>query len=181
MHCGYTYEYWKDQGTGTLTLTPEGFNVDWGNINNLLGRKGRRPGTENLIVNYEANYQPNGNSYLCVYGWTRNPLVEYYIVDSWGDWRPPGGEGHVGTVTSDGGTYDIYRVSRSGANIDGNGSFSQYWSVRTQKKTSGIITVGTHFNAWKNSGMPMGSLYEVSVSVEGYQSSGKAEVKFSIQ
>jgi endo-1,4-beta-xylanase len=180
-HCNYTYEYWKDSGTGTLTLTPEGFSVEWSGINNLLGRKGRRPGSENLSVTYEANYQPNGNSYLCVYGWTTNPLVEYYIVDGWGNWRPPGGEGHVGSVSSDGGNYDIYRIPRSGPNIQGNGSFTQYWSVRTDKKTSGTITVGTHFNAWRANGMPLGSLYEVSMSVEGYQSSGKADVKFSMK
>jgi len=180
-HCNYTYEYWKDSGNGSLTLTPNGFNVDWSNINNLLGRKGIRPGSGNLVVNYEANYQPNGNSYLCIYGWTRNPLVEYYIVDSWGTWRPPGGQGHVGTLTSDGGTYDIYKVGRTGPSIDGNTSFTQYFSVRTAKKTSGVITIANHFNAWKNAGMPMGSFYEVSMTVEGYQSSGKAEVKFSMQ
>jgi endo-1,4-beta-xylanase len=181
-HCGYTYEYWKDSGTGTLNLTPDGFNVDWSNINNLLGRKGIRPGTDALVVTYEANYQPNGNSYLTVYGWTTNPLVEYYIVDSWGNWRPPGGEGSVGaTVMSDGGTYDLYKIPRNGANIQGNGAFTQYWSVRKEKKTSGAITVANHFNAWKSNGMPMGSLYEVSLSVEGYQSAGKAEVKFSIK
>lgn len=180
-NCGYTYEYWKDSGNGTLTLKPDGFSVDWSGVNDLLGRKGLRPGSANLVVNYEADYQPSGNSYLCIYGWTRNPLVEYYIVDSWGNWRPPGGQGHVGTVTSDGGTYDIYKISKTGPNIDGNGAFTQYWSVRTAKKTSGVITIGNHFTAWKNAGMSMGSFYEVSMTVEGYQSSGKADVKFSMQ
>jgi len=181
-HCGYTYEYWKDSGNGTLTLTPQGFDVEWSNINNLLGRKGVRPGSDSLVVTYEADYQPNGNSYLCVYGWTTNPLVEYYIVDSWGNWRPPGGEGRVGvTIMSDGGSYELYRIPRSGANIQGNGAFTQYWSVRTDKKVAGAITVKNHFDAWRNNGMPMGSLYEVSMNVEGYQSAGKASVKFSIR
>lgn len=180
-HCGFTYEYWKDSGNGTLTLKPDGFSVDWSSVNDLLGRKGQRPGSGNLVVKYSADYQPNGNSYLCVYGWTRNPLVEYYIVDSWGNWRPPGGQGHVGTVSSDDGTYDIYKIAKSGPNIDGNGAFTQYWSVRTAKKTSGTITVSNHINAWKSSGMPMGNFYEVSMTVEGYQSSGKADVKFSMQ
>lgn len=180
-HCNYTYEYWKDSGNGTLTLNKEGFSIQWSSVNDLLGRKGQRPGSANLAVTYQADYQPNGNSYLCIYGWTKNPLVEYYIVDSWGNWRPPGGQGRVGSVTSDGGTYDIYKIARNGPNIEGNGAFTQYWSVRTQKITNSTITVGNHFNAWKNAGMPMGSLYEVSMTVEGYQSSGKADVKFSMK
>ena len=34
--------------------------MDWNNINNLLGRKGLRPGSKNQIVTYDAVYQPNG-------------------------------------------------------------------------------------------------------------------------
>lgn len=181
-HCGYTYEYWKDTGSGSLVLKPDGFSVDWSNINNLLGRKGLRPGSRSNVVAYEANYQPNGNSYLCVYGWTRSPLVEYYIVESWGTWRPPGGEGFQGTVTCDGATYDLYRVQRiNQPSIDGITNFAQYFSVRQQKRTSGTITVGCHFDAWVSKGMTMGSLYEVSMTVEGYQSSGKADVKMSMR
>jgi endo-1,4-beta-xylanase len=181
-HCGYTYEYWKDQGTGCLTNTPTGFRVDWNNINNLLGRKGLRPGSKTQVVTYSADYQPNGNSYLCVYGWTKSPLVEYYIVDSWGSWRPPGGEGHMGTVTTDDGTYDIYRTQRvNQPSIEGTATFYQYWSVRTQKRTNGTITVANHFDAWQRVGMNMGSLYEVSMCVEGYQSSGKADVSVSMK
>lgn len=181
-HCGYTFEYWKDQGTGCQVNKANGFSVDWNNINNLLGRKGVRPGSRDNVVTYEADYQPSGNSYLCVYGWTRGPLVEYYIVDSWGTWRPPGGEGHMGTVTSDGGTYDIYRTQRvNQPSIDGTATFYQYWSVRREKRASGTITVGNHFDAWEDLGMDMGNLYEVSMTVEGYQSSGTADVTMSIR
>ncbi|KYF81485.1 glycosyl hydrolase, partial [Sorangium cellulosum] len=181
-HCGYTFEYWKDNGTGCLTNTADGFNVTWSNINNLLGRKGIRPGTKNTVVNYTADYRPNGNSYMGVYGWTKGPLIEYYIVDSWGSWRPPGGEGFMGTVTSDGGTYDIYRTQRvNQPSIEGNTTFYQYWSVRKDKRSSGTITVANHFDAWASKGMNLGSLYEVSMLVEGYQSSGSANVQFSMR
>ena len=174
---GYTYEYWKDQGTGCMDLGSGGtFSTEWNNINNLLARKGLRPGSMNQTVTYGANYQPNGNSYLCIYGWTTSPLVEYYIVDSWGTWRPPGGT-PKGTVTTDGGTYDIYETTRTQQpSIEGTQTFQQYWSVRTSKRTSGTISVGNHFAAWENVGMNMGNLYEVSFCVEGYQSSGTCDV-----
>jgi hypothetical protein len=174
----WTYEYWKDNGNGCMVLGSGGaFSCDWSNINNLLARKGLRPGTKDLKVTYTADYQPNGNSYLCVYGWTKSPLVEYYIVDSWGTWRPPGGEGFQGTVSADGATYDIYKTMRyNQPSIEGTQTFPQFWSVRQQKRTSGTITVGTHFNAWAGKGMTMGNLYEVSFCVEGYQSSGKANI-----
>ncbi len=175
---GYTYEYWKDSGSGCMELGSGGtFSVSWSNINNLLARKGIRPGSMNQTVTYGVNYQPNGNSYLCVYGWTTSPLVEYYIVDSWGSWRPPGASSK-GTVTSDGGTYDIYETTRVNApSIEGNNrTFQQYWSVRRSKRTSGTITCANHFNAWQSFGMNMGNLYEVSLTIEGYQSSGSANV-----
>src|SRR5690554_4639249 len=77
-HCGYTWEYWKDTGNGCMTNTSDGFSVNWSGINNLLGRKGLRPGSASHVVTYDADYQPNGNSYLCVYGWSQGPLAEYY-------------------------------------------------------------------------------------------------------
>lgn len=128
-------------------------------------------------MTYDVNYNPAGNSYLCVYGWTKNPLVEYYIVESWGTWRPPGATS-LGTITVDGGTYDVYRSSRVNAPcIEGIKTFEQYWSVRTEKRTSGTVSISEHFNAWESKGFPMGKLYEVSLCVEGYQSSGNADVR----
>ncbi|WP_437512548.1 glycoside hydrolase family 11 protein [Sorangium sp. So ce1099] len=181
-HCGLTYEYWKDRGEGCLVNTADGFSVEWRNINNLLGRKGVRPGGKNNVVTYEADYRPNGNSYLGVYGWTTSPLIEYYIIDSWGNWRPPGGEGFVGTVESDGGTYDIYKTQRvNQPSIEGTATFYQFWSVRKEKRTSGTITVANHFDAWGRQGLTLGTFYEVSLVVEGYQSNGSADVKVSIE
>jgi hypothetical protein len=175
---GYTYEFWKDNGgSGSMTLGSGGaFSVSWSGINNILARKGLRPGSKNQTVTYSASYNPSGNSYLCVYGWFTSPLVEYYIVDSWGSWRPPGASS-VGTVSSDGGTYDLYRTQRvNQPSIQGTATFYQYWSVRTSKRTSGTITVANHFNAWQSRGWTVGSMYEVSLTVEGYQSSGNANV-----
>ncbi|MGP4040182.1 glycoside hydrolase family 11 protein [Gracilibacillus sp. D59] len=184
-HDGYDYEFWKDSGgSGSMTLNSGGtFSAEWNNINNILFRKGKKfdqtqthQQIGNISINYGANYQPNGNSYLTVYGWTVDPLVEYYIVDSWGSWRPPGGTAK-GTITVDGGTYDIYETTRTNQpSIIGTATFQQYWSVRRSKRTSGTISVSEHFKAWENLGMEMGKMHEVALTVEGYQSSGSADV-----
>ncbi len=182
---GYDYALWKDYGDTSMTLTGGGtFECWWSSgIGNALFRKGKTLGCVqnyasygNISLNYGVDYQPEGNSYLCVYGWSRNPLVEYYIVDSWGTWRPPGATAK-GQIYVDGGTYDVYETTRyNQPSIDGNTTFKQYWSVRTSKRTSGTITVSEHFKAWANLGMSLGSLYEVTLCIEGYQSGGWANV-----
>ena len=181
---GYGYELWKDYGTTSMTLNGGGtFSCQWNNIGNALFRKGIKFDSTktyqqlgNITVDYGCNYQPSGNSYLCVYGWCKDPLVEYYIVDSWGTWRPPGATSK-GTITVDGGTYDVYETTRvNQPSIEGNTTFQQYWSVRTSKRTSGTISVSEHFKAWERMGMKMGKIYETALTVEGYQSSGSANV-----
>ncbi|MBN2037447.1 MAG: glycoside hydrolase family 11 protein [Chitinispirillaceae bacterium] len=182
QHGGYTYEFWKDDGgSGTMILKDGGsFSCTWNGINNILFRKGKRPGVYNQTVTYSATYNPSGNSYLAVYGWTKNPLVEYYIIETWGSWRPPGGT-PKGTIASDNGTYDIYETTRTNApSIEGTRTFQQYWSVRQSKRTSGTITCANHFSAWAAKNMNMGSFYEVSLVVEGYQSNGNADVTMSM-
>jgi len=189
-HGGYNYEYWKDKGNGTMTLKDGGsFSCKWSNINNILFRKGKKYNETqthqqlgNITMDYACNYQPSGNSYLAVYGWTSDPLVEYYIIESWGTWKPPGNVSSKGTISVDGGTYDIFETTRTNQpSIKGTKTFQQYWSVRKSKRTSGTISVSEHFKAWEKIGMKMGKMYEVSLVVEGYQSSGKADVtKMSI-
>ncbi|KNY25597.1 glycoside hydrolase family 11 protein [Pseudobacteroides cellulosolvens] len=179
----YNYELWKDYGTTSMTLNSGGtFNCQWSNIGNALFRKGKKfDATKthqqigNMSINYASTFNPGGNSYLCVYGWTKSSLIEFYIVDNWGTYRPTGT--FKGTITVDGGTYDIYQTTRvNQPSIIGNTTFYQYWSVRQSKRTSGTISVSEHFKKWESLGMPMGKLYEVAFTVEGYQSSGSANV-----
>ncbi len=181
-HGGFYYTHWTDGGgSACMTLGSSGnYSYQWSNTGNFVGGKGWSTGSSTRVIGYNAgNYSPSGNSYLTLYGWTTNPLVEYYVVDSWGSWRPPGATS-VGTVTSDGGTYDLYRTQRvNQPSIQGTATFYQYWSVRTSKRSTGSnnnITFANHVNAWAQRGWNLGTHNYQVMAVEGYQSSGSANV-----
>lgn len=180
-HNGYFFSYWKDSGNVTMTLGAGGnFSVQMSGINNWVGGKGWNPGTSNRVVNYSGTFNPNGNGYLALYGWTRNPLIEYYVVENFGSYNPSTGATRLGSVNSDGGTYDIYRTQRvNQPSIDGTATFYQYWSVRQQKRSSGTITVANHFNAWRSFGLNLGTHNYQIMAVEGYQSNGSSNITVS--
>ncbi|GAB1315267.1 Endo-1,4-beta-xylanase [Madurella fahalii] len=177
-HNGYYFSFWTDGGPNVRYTNEAGgqYSVTWSGNGNWVGGKGWNPGTARTI-NYTGTYQPNGNSYLAVYGWTRNPLVEYYVVENFGTYNPSSGATHLGSVTTDGSTYNIYRSTRTNApSIEGTRTFDQYWSVRSSKRTGGSVNMAAHFDAWQRAGLRLGTHDYQIVATEGYFSSGSATI-----
>jgi endo-1,4-beta-xylanase len=175
---GYYYSLYEEDDSGvTMNIGTGSYTLSWtAAAVDVVAGIGWATGSAQAIT-YSGTFSPSGNAYLSVYGWTTSPLVEYYITDSYGDYNPSTGLTLKGTVTSDGGTYDIYSTVRENApSIQGTQTFNQFWSIRTAHRVGGTITTSNHFNAWKSLGMAMGSFNYQILATEGYESSGSSSI-----
>ena len=125
-----------------------------------------------------------GYSYIGIYGWMEqvdgapSNLVEYYVIDNTLANDMPGswiGNENKGTIQVDGGTYTVYRNTRTGPAIktSGNVTFYQYFSVRNSPRDCGTINISEHMRKWEEKGMKMGKLYEAKVLGEAGNVNGQ--------
>jgi endo-1,4-beta-xylanase len=172
---------WNEPNTEFDYLARIGYKLD--------GDKKLYTQYDNIYADYSYNRSSrldgDNYSYIGIYGWARSgngaPLVEYYIVDDWWGNRHQGDNTPVGpstvcnscsqtgsNVTIDGGTYKIYKNSRTNEpSIEGdNSNFDQYFSVRQTPRKCGTISVTEHFKAWNDRDLKMGTLYEVALLAE---------------
>ncbi|KAJ5932047.1 Endo-1-4-beta-xylanase [Penicillium verrucosum] len=179
---GYFYSFWTT-GDGAVSYNNGDageYSVSWTNCGSFTSGKGWETGSDRNIK-FSGSFKPSGNAYLAVYGWTKSPMVEYYIMENYGEYNPGSSMTLKGTVTTDGSVYDIYTHKQvNQPSIDSDSStFDQYWSIRRSKRSSGTVTTANHFKAWDKLGMPLGSHNYQIVSTEGYKSSGSASITVS--
>lgn len=136
------------------------------------------------VVKYSGTYTPKGPGYLAVYGWTRNPLIEYYVVESYDILAPGEPWTSKGNFTFEEGTYQLYQSTRNNKpSIEGTRTFQQYWSVRTEKRAGGSVSMQKHIEAWSSKGMKLGNHEYMVLATEGFtngqQSSGTSDITVS--
>jgi endo-1,4-beta-xylanase len=131
-------------------------------------------------ITYSGSYTANGGSYLAVYGWVNSPQAEYYVVENYGNYNPCSQAQSLGTLSSDGATYQVCTDTRyNQPSITGTSTFKQYFSVRTSKRSSGTVTMSNHFNFWARSGFNAGNLNFQVLAVEAFSGTGHSQMTVS--
>jgi endo-1,4-beta-xylanase len=150
--------YLNFDGAGTTTgLYPGNFFMSWSGVKEVVGGKGWAA-SSTRVINYNIGAYSGAIKFIGVYGWTKDPLTEYYVAE-----KGPGAlynKGKVGTGTStatyiaNGNTYSLSKNQRvSAASIDGTQTFWQFESLRTGAQAStgvnGAVNMATHFTNWQ--------------------------------
>ncbi|KAE9367514.1 glycoside hydrolase family 11 protein [Stipitochalara longipes BDJ] len=167
---GANVQYSPSESAGTFTVK---FNTK----SDFVVGLGWQPG-DTTPITYSGSFSGSGVALLSVYGWSENPLVEYYIMETSTGYQKVGT--HKGSVTSDGGTYDIWEHQQvNQPSIKGTQTFQQYISIRSSSRSSGTVTLQNHFDAWSQAGMKLGSLNYQVVAVESWSGSGQGSIQVS--
>ena len=197
---GYGYEIWSSgQGTGCMTVygVDANYSATWSDATDFLSRTGLRfdktktpaqIGTLSATFSEAKTETPTAGKtskiYFAVYGWAVSPLAEYYIIDDYGAFvpGPAASDGtprtHVGTVTVDDGTYDVWQlhVKNKPAITGDNQDFDQIFSVRQSRRQCGHISVSEQFAKWAELGVQLGKLEETMLLMEAQNNSGSIDV-----
>ena len=189
VDAGQSWFMWYDGSNGCMTPF-EGyggaFRANWNNSGDFLARMGlffdqtrthEQIGELYAELAFTRTGSAGGFSYLGVYGWSTNPLVEYYIVEDSFNNAPatPFNTQQRGTFTVDGSQYRIFTGQRNNVpSIVGTANFVQVFSVRQSPRNCGRVSVSQHFRQWESLGIDLGNLYEARVLVEAGGGTGSA-------
>src|SRR5215470_10801208 len=82
---GFFWSLFVQGGSASITFPQAGqfagnYAISWNNVSDVIGGKGWNPGASRT-VNYNCGSLNGGFNNFSVYGWTENPLIEYYICE----------------------------------------------------------------------------------------------------
>jgi endo-1,4-beta-xylanase len=148
---GFFWSLYREGGSGSITQGSAGnFAISYSNVNDIVGGKGWNPGSARTI-GYNIGALSGSYNFVGIYGWTTNPLIEYYVAEKG---NVTGGTS-FGSVSSDGHTYSCYKSQRVNApSIIGTATFWQYkdtWGgAPTAQNRS--VNMANHINNWRSRG-----------------------------
>jgi len=178
---GSYYQMWTaGQGSACISVnSATSYTAQWSGIGDFVAGVGWQPGSTSRVISYSGSLNANGGTnLLSLYGWTTNPLVEYYVIDGYVGSPNYSGQ-NMGTVTSDGGTYTIIKHQQVNQPcITGNScTFWQYLAIRNSPRTSGTITFSNFVSAWASKGMNLGTMnYQIMATEAWGGGSGNSSV-----
>ncbi len=168
---GFFWQLYISGGSGSISFPsagtyPGNFAVTYSNVGDIVAGKGWNPGA---VRNVGYNVGSIGGSFnnLSVYGWTTNPLIEYYVCEfgsvAFGTF--------IGSLSSDGHTYNVYKHQQvNQPSIIGTATFWQYLSNWGGSSTGSnhVVTLANHFNYWKAHIGSMGALNLQILEIEAF-------------
>ena len=200
----YGYELWTKKGYDNKLMWygndengGAAFKAEWNNVKCFNGRVGYfwnedKPYTEYKNIYCDFNFERYitdtnaGYSSIGIYGWSKNPLIEWYIIEDWFENQSINPANidrdllKIGEFFVDGSTYFIYKTARYNIlSIEGISTFQQYFSIRQTPRQKGTISITKHFKEWEKMGMVLGkNMYEAKFHVESDSGSGWFEAKY---
>lgn len=186
---GSFVEGWNQYEQGSYEITENadnGFSASWDGIYNCYSMYGTQfdPPKEGWVfdkvdLTYNAEIESTGNHWYGVYGRAPRSFTEFYVVEGWGSWRPPGGQRQMSNkpVEINGVQYDLYKTARRDP-ADYYNTITEYWSVRTENPfredekniCSGTVSFAEHLRAWKKAGADLDEalISDISFFTEAY-------------
>jgi endo-1,4-beta-xylanase len=166
---GMYYQMFLSGGSACITLnSANSYSTSWSGIGDFVAGVGWNPGNTSAKSFSGSMSASGGTSLMSLYGWSTNPLVEYYVMEDYVG-SPPTAGTFMGTVSSDGGTYNIYEHQQvNQPSIQGTATFEQYLAIRTSPTTSGTITFQNFVSAWASHGMNLGTMNYQILATESF-------------
>lgn len=168
---GYFWSLYYSGGSASISFPDAGtyagnFQVNWSGVSDVVGGKGWSTGSAQTI-GYNCG-SISGYNNFSVYGWTTNPLIEYYICEMGSVTYDAT---YVGSLSSDGHSYGVYKHQQvNQPSIQGTATFWQYLSNWGGSSTGSnhTVTTANHFNYWNSHIGQMGAFNYQILAVEAY-------------
>jgi len=151
---GYFYSLYVSGGSANISFPsagtyPGNFAISYSNVGDVVGGKGWNPGSSHSI-GYNIGSLSGSYNFVGIYGWTTNPLIEYYVAE-----KGSVSGTFVNSISSDGHTYSFSKHQQvNQPSIIGTATFWQYldnWGG-TSTGSNHTVTMSNHINNWRSRG-----------------------------